>query len=86
MKGTDDFETSSSFPLIFYVIDCISKCFLIRNNCMQFIPGFFSGLFKKGAKDTDTKVKAKDRSISPVPEESTPSTGDDDNGDKGIIL
>ena len=53
---------------------------------MQFIPGFFSGLFKKGTKDADTKVKAKDRSISPVLEESTPSTGEDDNGDKGIIL
>lgn len=84
MKGTDD----SSFPLIFYVyvINCTSKCFLIRNKCIQFILGFFSGLFKKSAKDTDAKAKAKDKSLSPAPEESTPSTGQGDQGDKGIIL
>ena len=52
---------------------------------MQFIPGFFGGLFKKTTvKDSEVKAKAKDNKISgPSPDESTPSKR---RGESHIIL
>lgn len=72
----------SPFRLLILVIKSVSKCFLIRNNSVQFISGFFSGLFKKSAKDTEKEkdIKRPDS----VAERPAPSTQQGEN--LGIYL
>ena len=74
-------KTSLSLSLAYF---CNLKLYLkkvsspIRNN--NFIPGFFSALFRRTPKDSEAKAKGKDiKKPAPAAEESTPSKKQGEN-------